>query len=1026
MSALDNQTKANASLALYGSGGGSPNLDLSTLTLTAGSTTTILETFPGVGQLQTISDATIVGTVRIDDIASGVVLGDSFGNEAIFSNGIFTCSMLSSPQVFSQVISTTYVDLDGQVLTANATELLLNGSPLATLSNLSSIGDWAQEPAVSTIQAAGYPMIDIPQITGFSNQLLLRGDSNGPLLTMAYDALSAVSSQFIFDTGAGPLMRYRGGNLDVSSITTSNITTVTATALSTLTVISTISSLVLEGQLINTSTLFANSFLSTPDIEVSTINGAQFGNSSITVEVVGVSSLVANSISSIGAEIREAFVSTLQFNPSFNPSLDVNLGLGSLFGNLAGAAAGGIGVLVGAAGLGTGIAALAQGRQTNNINSNSYELVNGTTQLQISTLGTAFSTIYRFVSSVAENVPGEEYFVSSIHSPGVAIRSLSDPLNTVSAPTSTIQSFGQWVALDANLPIPSTVSSFQQLFTSSFAASTILAQNNVGVRGGAPYFNSPSGQSTFEVYEASAPQYSGALRANQINFSFAGLTSNDFTQDVLLFSQGSNNRLTTGGGRVVAYLTDIPAPPATVSSFTDASISSATISSVNGGIPYTTANPPPIQSTISSFLTASISSATISSINGGIPFTTANPPPVADTSTILVSSIGSIGGVSSLNIVPNSIASLSIDTLGRFTEIGRNFNLQAQSTGTLMSELLVDSTGAGGLGVFRLATNGIGSINGSTIAISTNQLQVNTISTNTVGVREVDFVGISTVSFSTSTAAGGQGQPAGRLVMGGNDLDIGANQLWTGKINLGIGNSATSQTEINFYNPAGLTARGLGLGGNDLTIRVQSTINSGTNNGYILDTTINPPFFSTLAGTSTALMAVFPSTNFGVLGVSTLSVVPPQPAASFLSRSTQTVAANTPLTLWHEVAGASVGSAITQSTTALVIGQAGVYDIETSIQFDKSGLGVTVADFWFRKNGTDIPDSASQITIQGNTGECLGNVSIFEQFAAGDKLELVIASADNTLAATFFQSTVTTPYTRPAVPSVITNIKKLG
>jgi hypothetical protein len=155
-------------------------------------------------------------------------------------------------------------------------------------------------------------------------------------------------------------------------------------------------------------------------------------------------------------------------------------------------------------------------------------------------------------------------------------------------------------------------------------------------------------------------------------------------------------------------------------------------------------------------------------------------------------------------------------------------------------------------------------------------------------------------------------------------------------------------------------------------------------------------------------------------------VLPPLPAASFLSRSTQTVAANTPLTLWHEVAGVSLGSAITQSTNTLVIGQAGVYDIETSIQFDKSGGGVSLADFWFRKNGVDIPDSASQIKVQGTGGEVLGNVSILESFAAGDKLELVIASSDNTLGATFFQSTVTTPYTRPAVPSVITNIKKLG
>jgi len=43
--------------------------------------------------------------------------------------------------------------LDTQVLTADATSLLLNGVPLVTTENLSSIQDWSFEPAISTIQA---------------------------------------------------------------------------------------------------------------------------------------------------------------------------------------------------------------------------------------------------------------------------------------------------------------------------------------------------------------------------------------------------------------------------------------------------------------------------------------------------------------------------------------------------------------------------------------------------------------------------------------------------------------------------------------------------------------------------------------------------------------------------------------------------------------------------------------------------------------------------------------------------------
>lgn len=684
---------------------------------------------------------------------SALTLDGATGDLEIYTAGSvniptpLNVSTLSTGFIDTDTISTSKIDLDGQVLTADANDLLLNGIPVATISSLSSIADWALDPAISTVQMAGNWLVDVPRIQGYNSSLLMNvGNVN---LTAVEDA---VSSQFIFDTGAGPLMRYRAGNLDVSSITASNVTAVTFTALSSISVVSTISSLIEEAQLGNFSTLVAGN-ISTPALVVSSINGAEFTSTQITVQVAGVSSLVANSISSIGAELRTALVSTLQFNPSFSPNLDVNLGLGSLFGNLAGAASGALGVLVGGAALGTGIAALSQSRQTNYINSNAYELVNGTTQIQISSLGTSFSTVYRFVSSVSENVPGAEYFVSSIHAPGVAIRSVSDPLNTVSSPNSTIQSFGQWVALDANLPIPSTVSSFQQLFTSSLAASTVVAQNGIGVRGGAPYFNSPSGVSTLEVYEVAAGQYSGALRANQINFSYAGLTSNDFTQDTLLFNSGGN-RLTTGGGRTIAYLSDIPAGFSTVSTFQTASISSATISSVNGGIPYTTANPPPAAPTVSTFNQLFTSSATVSTLS---------------------------------------------------------------------------------------------------------------------------VVGVSTINISTSTAVGAQGQPSGRLVIDGNDLDMRQNDIWAQQIRLGAGNATNAQTEIIFYD-ASAGVRGLNTALQDRTLRVISTVNGNTG-GYLLDTALNPPFFSTIGG-NVNLMAFFPSTTNSTIGASTLSVFPTSTAAN--------------------------------------------------------------------------------------------------------------------------------------------------
>lgn len=93
-------------------------------------------------------------------------------NAGTVNANIMNASTINSISTFSQNISTNYIEtteayvddkltLDNQVLTADATSLLLNGIPLVTTANISSLSDWALDPAVSTIQANGNDLIDV-------------------------------------------------------------------------------------------------------------------------------------------------------------------------------------------------------------------------------------------------------------------------------------------------------------------------------------------------------------------------------------------------------------------------------------------------------------------------------------------------------------------------------------------------------------------------------------------------------------------------------------------------------------------------------------------------------------------------------------------------------------------------------------------------------------------------------------------------------------------------------------------------
>lgn len=149
---------------------------------------------------------------------------------------------------------------------------------------------------------------------------------------------------------------------------------------------------------------------------------------------------------------------------------------------------------------------------------------------------------------------------------------------------------------------------------------------------------------------------------------------------------------------------------------------------------------------------------------------------------------------------------------------------------------------------------------------------------------------------------------------------------------------------------------------------------------------------------------------------------------SFSYNQTQVVtAANTPTVIPYDTVEAARGVRY-QNSSQIVAPIKGVYEFNWSIQLDKSGGGTSACDIWLRKNGVDIPRSGGQVVVEAQQGETLPFVNYFLELEPNDYVEVVFASADNTMAATYFPAWTDPPnnYTRPAIPAIITTIKYLG
>jgi hypothetical protein len=101
----------------------------------------------------------------------------------------------------------------------------------------------------------------------------------------------------------------------------------------------------------------------------------------------------------------------------------------------------------------------------------------------------------------------------------------------------------------------------------------------------------------------------------------------------------------------------------------------------------------------------------------------------------------------------------------------------------------------------------------------------------------------------------------------------------------------------------------------------------------------------------------------------------------------------------------------------------GTYDIQFSAQLNHrsgGGTGETI-QIWFRKNGVDIPDSATRINISSNTLQVAAWDFLLNSIVAGDNVE-IMWSVDN-VNIVLEANNATAP--APAVPSVIFTVMQV-
>lgn len=139
----------------------------------------------------------------------------------------------------------------------------------------------------------------------------------------------------------------------------------------------------------------------------------------------------------------------------------------------------------------------------------------------------------------------------------------------------------------------------------------------------------------------------------------------------------------------------------------------------------------------------------------------------------------------------------------------------------------------------------------------------------------------------------------------------------------------------------------------------------------------------------------------------------------FLDTTTQIAAAiNTPYAITFNTTEVSNGVFLGTPSSRVIVDTEGVYNFLFSIQLDKTSGGTGIFWVWPRINGVDVPNSNSQVQIQGNNAEQLVTVGYFFELKANDYVEIMYAVNDVSVQVEAFPASAF----YPSVPSIILTV----
>jgi hypothetical protein len=167
----------------------------------------------------------------------------------------------------------------------------------------------------------------------------------------------------------------------------------------------------------------------------------------------------------------------------------------------------------------------------------------------------------------------------------------------------------------------------------------------------------------------------------------------------------------------------------------------------------------------------------------------------------------------------------------------------------------------------------------------------------------------------------------------------------------------------------------------------------------------------------------------GLMPISDAAEADTAPYGSFSNNTDQTApTVGSTAVVVYDTTEESNGVFLSDSSR-LNVRNAGIYNVQFSLQLVNQDNAAQYADIWFRVNGTDVPRSASRFDIPARKsatewGHIVGTVNIFLDMNANDYVEIAGTTSSTLIALEHYAADGTIP--RPAIPAAIVTINYIA